>query len=372
MKVTALLLFKLLVLSISVNGQGKISRLIHRHDSASNHKKLSFIPLPVFYYSPETHLAFGAIGIFLFRTGNDSTTRTSNADVAFVETTNNQTIIDPTYTIFTKGEKYYIKGYFLYSRFPEFFFGIGNYTSPDLKENVSYKSFRINNRTLRKIKGKLFAGLQYQYYNTFDVRFTDNDKYRRHVFSGAEGSITSGAGVAVVLDKRDNILTPTKGSLMDFSFYHYGPFLGSQYIFSNYIIDMRKYFRLKKQSSHTVLAVQALFNFNTGDVPFKQMATLGGANILRGYYSGRFRNYDLVVIQTELRQHLFGRFGFALFADMGQVEGALNEIAYDGFKYTFGGGLRYLMSKRENLNIRIDAGFGDKTQGFYINISEAF
>jgi len=41
-------------------------------------------------------------------------------------------------------------------------------------------------------------------------------------------------------------------------------------------------------------------------------------------------------------------------------------------KPTAGAGLRVMLSKKERLNARIDAGFGKNTHGIYINVAEAF
>ncbi|MCE2613258.1 hypothetical protein LVD13_09765 [Flavobacteriaceae bacterium D16] len=42
-------------------------------------------------------------------------------------------------------------------------------------------------------------------------------------------------------------------------------------------------------------------------------------------------------------------------------------------KYSFGGGLRYLFNKKENVNLRMDIGIGqDGNTGVYFGIEEAF
>lgn len=329
--------------------------------------KGQLIPLPAIYFTPETKLAVGCIGVYLFKT--DKNVRTSNIDFAAVYTLNKQIIIEPIYNVFTKGEKFFIKGSVIFTKFPEFFYGIGNDTSKDTKENLSYKTFRVNNRVLRQQFPHMFIGFQHYYFNTFDVKFPQPSRYKPGSVPGDKGSITSGIGPAFVYDSRDNILNATKGIYAEFSSTLYRSVFGSEFKFTNFTVDVRSFNRI---NTHAVLAVQGLINFNFGHVPFKQQSTIGGYSVMRGYYNGRFRDKKLMVLQAEWRQHLYKRIGCTVFADVGEVSSEINGFSLDHTKATFGGGLRYQLSQNGKINIRFDAGFGRNTSGFYINISEAF
>ena len=330
-------------------------------------QRFKFIPLPVVFYTPETHLAYGILGVCLFKT--DSTARTSNIDFAVIHTQNAQTVIEPTYTIFTKHENYLIRGMLLYTKFPELYYGIGRGTTRDREELISYKSLRAYNRFLRKVKPGWFVGIQQQYFKTFDVNRLSDRRLPAQKLIGGLGSVVNGIGVASVVDTRNNIYSPVRGWYADVSVMKYDALLGSQFGFTNYLFDIRHYHSL---SPNTVLAGQFYLNLNVGEVPFKQAATLGGSSLLRGYYNGRYRDNNAVIIQAELRQHLFGRFGGAVFVGVGDVAHTPTNFDFLDLKPTGGAGLRYLISRKEHLNIRFDAAVGRNTHGFYVNISEAF
>lgn len=149
----------------------------------------------------------------------------------------------------------------------------------------------------------------------------------------------------------------------------YGNWLESEFDFTNYLLDLRHYHSF---SRHTVLAGQVYLNVKNGEVPFKQAATLGGSSLLRGYYNGRYRDNNALIIQAEVRQQLIGRLGGVLFAGLGDVAHSIRDFDIGDLKPTGGGGLRFLISRREHLNIRFDAAVGKQTHGFYVNISEAF
>jgi len=79
------------------------------------------------------------------------------------------------------------------------------------------------------------------------------------------------------------------------------------------------------------------------------------------------------MLQTEYRQYFSKRFGFVAFAGLGDVGSEITSLKFKEFKYSFGGGLRYLFNKKENVNLRVDIGIGkDGNTGIYFGIEEAF
>jgi len=324
--------------------------------------------LPVIYYTPETHLAGGLVGIYLFKTKKDSTTRTSNIDFAAIYTQNRQVIINPIVTMFTRNERFYLRSYFLYTEFPEFFYGIGSKGIDSTKEKISYKALRTHQRVLTKLLPKFFGGLQYDYTNFYDLKFPNDTKYLNKL-AGFEGSKSSGLGLAFQIDMRDNILNASKGYYMEVSNLNYGSWIGSKFNFHNYILDFRKYFQLPNKS---IIAFQTYFNLNNGNVPFKQMATIGGHTLMRGYYNGRFRDKNATVIQAEWRQHIWRRLGATIFGGLGEVAPKAFNFYISDIKASGGVGFRFMVDKQERLNFRFDAAFGENSHGFYFNIAEAF
>ena len=341
---------------------------VFAQDSASvNPHKTQFIPLPIVYYTPETHVGYGLLGAYLFRAGANA--RTSNIDVAAIYTQNHQLVLDPTLTIFTRDEKYLIKANLLYTQFPEFYYGLGNDTRPGNRELIAYDSFRTYVKALRQVRRGWFLGVQQQYFRTFNVHRSSATPYPANTLIGELGSRTNGLGISSIVDTRDNIYSATRGWYAEVSGLAYRRAFGSEYTFTNYLIDLRHYYSLTPK---TVVAWQAYANLNTGTVPFKQAATLGGSMLMRGYYNGRYRDNHAVILQAELRQRLSGRLGGVVFVSAGDVAHQLDEFSVGDLKMTGGAGLRFLLSRREHVNLRVDAAFGRNTQGVYFNISEAF
>jgi len=187
---------------------------------------------------------------------------------------------------------------------------------------------------------------------------------------GSAGGAISGAGVMFSFDTRDNVYFPFSGRYYNAAASWFGGAIGSDYDFANYNVDLRQYFSVTPSQ---ILATQLLMNFISGDPPFPALAQLGGKSLMRGYYTGRYRDKQLIVLQAEYRLILSRRFGLAGFAGIGEVAEKLTRFALRDFKASYGAGIRYAVSPKEKINIRLDLGFGQEPfVGPIITIAEAF
>jgi outer membrane protein assembly factor BamA len=158
--------------------------------------------------------------------------------------------------------------------------------------------------------------------------------------------------------------------MLQFYFDQFAPILGSNYLYTSYVLDLRRFLRIYRNQ---VLALQVLGNFNVGEVPLRSLAMLGGSSTMRGYYAGRFRDKNAGLLQAEYRVPLFWRLGAVGFADMGNVGPELSEVNLQQFKYSYGGGLRVALNQQEKLNLRLDYGIAKgRSNGFYLQLGEAF
>jgi len=67
----------------------------------------------------------------------------------------------------------------------------------------------------------------------------------------------------------------------------------------------------------------------------------------------------------------FKHFGFTLFGGLGGVGNDFEEVNTN-YRYTAGAGLRFVPLPSERFTVRMDYAFGEKTQGFYIEVGQAF
>ena len=113
-----------------------------------------------------------------------------------------------------------------------------------------------------------------------------------------------GTGIAFAFDTRDNDFYPTKGFLAELGASVFNQVGGDSYGFMRYTLELGGYITLLRPGR--IFAARLLGEVNTRlsddkDTPFFERASLGGANTLRGYSTGRFRDKDLILLNLEYR-----------------------------------------------------------------------
>ena len=185
---------------------------------------------------------------------------------------------------------------------------------------------------------------------------------------GRNGSLISGPGFVALWDGRNNTFSPSAGFYFSYSISTFSSFFGSNFNYTAYSIDARKYYAVKKNQ---VLAFQFVLNNNIGTVPVRSLSNIGSNSIMRGYYEGRYTDKNFIAAQVEHRFPVVGRFGMVVFAAMGRVGYQFDDLfKVDGLKPSLGSGLRYAIDKKEKLNARLDFGIGQRSNGFYFNLTE--
>ncbi|MGZ5281853.1 MAG: BamA/TamA family outer membrane protein [Bacteroidia bacterium] len=350
-------------------------------DIVRQNDKSVFIPSPSITYSPETSLSLGVYAMYYFKMGMaGSCTHPSNIQFSTAYTLNKQFSAEPTWEIYSKDDNYFSTGRFLYQLFPEQFFGVGNNTKEEDAETYAHQLLRLNAKFQKRWYDRFFFGPQYQMQYMFNVEDRDpdgkllNDK----TIAGADGSFSSGLGLSTTWDSRDLVLFPQRGLYVDVGTTFFSNVFGSGHTFEQYTLEGRKYFGFKKRR---VLALQAYTQHNTNNPPFRMLSLMGNNQLMRGYYQGRFRDRNYLATQAEYRTPVYKRIGMTFFAGVGQVAHNYNKMRlhlFDsttgkGFHPSYGFGLRYLYNKKENINIRVDFGFGPNgMNGQYVTIGEAF
>ncbi|MBX0292466.1 outer membrane protein assembly factor [Hymenobacter sp. HSC-4F20] len=347
--------------------------------------KPSFIPVPIAFYQQETGFAGGAAILPVWRFGQDTTVRKSNARLIAWISQKKQTTVQLTHTIFTKEEKFFFSGELSYYDLAFNYYGIGNNTNKDIESHIQYPLWVFDEKALVKVVPNLFVGVRYRFTNLGEVTLKDTEGNTTpyYTLSAKErnGYTTSGVGPALLYDGRDNVLATYRGNFVDAHMLFNGGGLGSDYKFTRYMVDAR-HFNPLFGSNNTILALQFLGQYHTGSVPFRELggmgATLGGslynnAYLMRGIYEARFRDRQFSTFQAEIRQKLFWRFDGVVFGAAGQVAPRLGDYKVDEMKYAGGVGARFRFNRRDRLNIRLDYGVGSGgNSGIIFAVGEAF
>ncbi len=176
-------------------------------------------------------------------------------------------------------------------------------------------------------------------------------------------------GLHVNRDTRPNRFYPESGTWFDFTSMFFSDALGSKYSFESYRATFNYYHGF---GSRQVLAYNLFSCTTAGDAPFYGECIYGTNNELRGYVAGRYIDRSMLATQAEYRLSLPWRFGMVVFGGLGGVAPSLGEFQADHLLPAGGGGLRFKISKKYNLNVRLDLAQGKDGQTFSMGIGEAF
>jgi uncharacterized protein (DUF2141 family) len=328
---------------------------------------------PVVSYAPETKLQLGVSLLSLFKLKkSDTLSRTSYLDMFALITQNYQGVLKQNYLFFTNREKYVITGLTWFQYFPQFYFGrTGDVLHYGNRELVKYYQFKIDVLIQRRVFKKIFLGVGYRNSTIFGLSSPDNGNLYNSNIPGKTGYYTSGLQVAITSDTRDNIYYPTDGHYLRLKSTFHLKQIGSEYVFHIHEVDLRKYFKLSKRR-WDVLAFNFYGYFSGGKVPWNELGAMGNDQIMRGYYSGQFRDYNYMAIQAEYRFPINRIFGLAAFVGTGEVATRLIDFTLHELKPNGGIGARYKIDRKDRLNLRFDAGIGTQGFNFYLSASEAF
>ncbi|MBY0432556.1 MAG: BamA/TamA family outer membrane protein [Cyclobacteriaceae bacterium] len=334
--------------------------------------KNKLLIFPIVALSTETNWVFGLANAYIFKTSKkDPKLRTSTLPSGFLYTLNDQILVALGANIFLPKERYIIRFENSFSKFPDKFWGIGNNTPESNKESYTFTQFYINPQLNRKVKNNIFLGGGIEYQNVFNIKYDPNGNFANQEVLGIYNRSdyhVFGYSLLFTHDSRNHAYMPDKGSLVRIKFSNFNTDLLSDYNFHAYEMDFRKYWKL---TTNQTIGFQGYGIFTFGDVPYRNLAVLGGNSMMRGYYAGRYRDKKFIGGQVEYRFPLFWRFGATAFTSVGQVAGELEEINFKRFKAAVGGGLRFSVLPSEKLNLRFDVAYGNSLN-YYIVLSEAF
>lgn len=324
-------------------------------------KRVNILPLPAFGYEPETRAYIGAVTLFNIKLDTSKSTRTSNAKTEFNYTQNRQIIFDNEWNLFFKNEKWVSNGLLHFSDYPDLYYGIGKETQKEDEIGFESKRFILFADVLKQVKPFFYIGGGIK---------IDGYKVSTHqtVFKELKSGTRVGINVVGRKDSRNHILTPQSGHYVNLSNSHN---YASSY-FSKVLLDIRKYHQLKK-FNQSVIAFRLYQSSVLGPAPFFDLSAIGGDELLRGYRFGRFRDNHLTTVQAEVRTRLIWRVGLAAFGGTGVIYRSIPGINQEAIKPNVGLGLRFLIDKKENINLRFDYALGrDGENGFYISFGESF
>jgi outer membrane protein assembly factor BamA len=331
---------------------------------SSAKKSMRLFAYPYAFYTPETKFAFGG-GVILNFFAGDEDINPSQSVLGGYYSTNHNFYSSLNTHIYHKS--FYLHPWIYAAKVVDKFYGIGN-NSVDIKDDAFYNAKKVGVRvSFEKYVKKFIFGLvfDWSYWSIYDKLtnpYLINDR-----ISGSDGGYTSGFGLLFGLDTRDYVFLPTDGSYHEFKIIHFNEYFGGDFVFTKYQADLRGYHTF---FNRVITGWQFYGEGVTGDTPFYYLPALGGSEIMRGYYEGRYRDNFYLAAQAEagLLFRIFkkmNRFGAVIFVSCGEVAHEIYDFNMPSVKVSYGVGFGYMLDEEDRTVLRAEFGFGKGTSGIY-------
>ena len=201
--------------------------------------------------------------------------------------------------------------------------------------------------------------------------------------SNTQEGLTNSLRPILIYDTRDDRFNPTEGWYATASVQNAGGFLGGDYTYRKYDLDLRTYLstdffddddrddtRITSTINEGVLAMRAVGGFGDRSLPSFARYEIGGLGTIRGYDYREFTGDYSMVFNVEYRFPLADNMQGVVFADWGNAWDFGESISLSGLKFGRGVGVRFDTFIGP---ISIDYGVGEDMEGkTYFSIGHSF
>lgn len=358
-----------------------------RDETASNNtsyfeknkeSRFEILPKPILGYARETGAIIGAAATMIWYPKSEDSSKFSQPTVFAPAVSygfnGKQLSVGGFMEAYYKNKWYFANTLSFTNNSKNYFFGVEKESDEANKTAYVSDNIILEGSISRILSDRFFIGLGYKLRKDSKLTF-DHDPILG--FNGGNGGWVFGIGPTLRMDKRDNIIFPTKGSWLEINYYRFNKDLLSDYQYHEIKFDYRKYFPVNWLVKGDVLAVQAMFNGTWGgDVPFYQLPHITADRAFRGVWRNLYIADQVYSVQAEFRSYFSEvdpRFGYAVFAGLG--DGAKNFFKdyKASMKAFYGVGFRQQLVPKLRLDTRIDFGLTSKGDfGVFVGTGIAF
>lgn len=332
-------------------------------------------------YAPELGGLIAVGAVMSFKTNKkDSLIQRSSLPATFTYTTTGAIVISGILKSYWLKDKLRINADFYYKDMPDNYWGIGYEKGTNVPESDSTTAYHrlwwiINPRVLYQFRKNYFVGLNVDYNFTQGSDPSYGVAHDPNYIEFNEKPLNSGLGAILQYDSRDIPVDARKGLFIDLKATFYDPALGGDNNYQVYSVDYRQYKTVERAGK--TLAWQIKTRIAVGEVPYGEMSQVGTPFDLRGYYWGRYRDYNYLFFLFEYRNKFLkdngeiSKHGIVYWIGSGTVFDD-DDVIENNISWLPNLGVGYRLEVQPRQNIRIDFGIGKETTGIYFNFNQAF
>jgi hypothetical protein len=368
----------------------------------------SLLLVPIIGSNPATGFMFGVGGQYAFKMPQSKLYSFLSGSIQ--ATTKNQYLFLLKNNVYSRKERIFYTGDWRFLIFSQNTYGLGTNSpaggildyqynlggletsSDSLAQPMTFNFARIHQTMGFKIAEGIYLGLGYQFdsyfkivdqklrLNPVDSLITSHYAYNTHYGFDLKKYYSSALGINFIIDKRDNMIQPYKGYYLSVGYRGAFTLLGNKNNASMLNVEWRSFHGVSKTNPAHLIAFWVLGNFTKeGDFPYMILPATGydqRSRSARGYTQGRYRGSKYVYTEAEYRfpiSRCGGVLSGVVFVNGTTTTNKIQELKlFQSIRAGYGFGLRVMVDKASRSNLAVDYGFGDKSSGFYLAVSETF
>lgn len=263
------------------------------------------------------------------------------------------------------------------------YFGIGPETNDFNRTVYHYRQGVIGADISKPVRRWLNLGGAFEHIWTDLVTISNptvNSVERNYTEATAPGLFTQPNYLHYALFAGVHSKAQPEARRIDYKFYYhfYQDYQEHRYSFRRFDADLKHKIPLGEKNELRIRGRLSFSETKDGQrVPFYLMETLGGSNIrgddtLRGFRDYRFRDRDLILLQTEYLRQLYGPLNLIAFYDVGKVAPSISRFDEGRLRQTYGLGIVIVPRQTDNVLFRfyvaLGSGEGSHT---YVGVGDA-
>jgi len=337
-------------------------------------EKPELVAMPIPVANPTVGAGLAVAGMLLYKASENAPT--SNTTVGGLYTTNDTWGMGISQNTYLFGDRFRLNGIAGYLNLNLDFSGIGSEKGIEgVTVPITEKGYGFWSDFLYRFANHFYGGIRYRYLDFKSVvdpqKITvEGQPIFPEVDFVAESRVrSSGIGLLMNYDSRDNTFYPYRGTFLDVNALFADTALGSDFDYQIYQGAYNTYFSITEKIT---LAYRFYGRITDGRVPLYDLSYFGEHNDLRGYAAGTFVDKMMLATQLEFRWRFWKRLGMVAFGGVGKVGRDWDDLDGQDLLPSVGVGLRFMASKKERVNLSIDYARGREEDAFYFYIGEAF
>ena len=178
---------------------------------------------------------------------------------------------------------------------------------------------------------------------------------------------SSGAGLVLELDLRDNIFTPTRGFAYTLEYMAYRDEIGSDLEYDSWELEGLNYLPINDEWRAGIRLGAEVADSDEILPPF----AMPGLD-LRGIPAARYQAENVALIEGELTWQFTPRWSVLGFLGAGWADNSGSELFNSSSRVTQGAGLRYNIARQYGLHVGLDVARGPEDTVWYIQVGSAW